>query len=256
MHRERVANDLGGTVLSISYPLAAWVIGTIGMVVGNHAAAAAERNAFVRQLEASHLELIQRLAHAVEPRDTETGEHVHRIGILCRRLAVEIGWSESQAQTLMHASIAHDIGKIGISDSILLKAGPLESDEWETMKTHTTLGAQLLAGSANPLIQMAQTIALCHHERWDGEGYPPRLRGQQIPLAGRVCAIAEVYDALMSKRRYKEAWAPEEVLAEIARGSGTHFGPALTAVFLKLAPELNTELGATVSSEEAQVAPA
>ena len=243
-----------GTVLSISYPLAAWAIGTIGMVAGNYGAAAAERNAFARQLQASQLELMQRLAHAVESRDTETGEHVHRIGILCRRLALEIGWSPAEAQTLMHASIAHDIGKIAISDSILLKAGPLEPDEWETMKTHTTLGAELLSGSPNPLIQMAERIAISHHERWDGGGYPRGLRGEEIPLAGRICAIVDVYDALMSKRRYKEAWNPEDVLAEIARGSGAHFDPALTATFLKLVPELNAELGASFSAEEAPLA--
>ena len=241
-----------GTALSVSYPLAAWAIGTIAMVAGNYGAAAADRNAFARQLAASQLELMQRLAHAVESRDSETGEHVHRIGILCRRLALKIGWSPSEATTLMHASIAHDIGKIGISDSILLKAGPLEPNEWETMKTHTTLGAQLLAGSPNPLIQMAEKIAISHHERWDGGGYPHGLRGDEIPIAGRICAIVDVYDALMSKRRYKEAWDPADVLAEIARGSGTHFDPALTAAFLELAPELDAELGASFSAEEAQ----
>jgi CHASE2 domain-containing sensor protein len=239
-----------GTVLTISYPLVAWMTGVIGMVGGNYAAANADRTAFARQLQASQLELIQRLAHTVESRDAETGEHIHRIGILCHRLALAIGWSQEEAQTLMHASIAHDIGKIGISDSILLKTGPLEPEEWEAMKTHTTRGAQLLAGSPNPLIQMAETIAISHHERWDGGGYPRGLRGEEIPLAGRICAIVDVYDALMSKRRYKEAWDPDDVVAEIARGCGTHFDPALTAAFLTLAPDLNAELGASYDCAE------
>ncbi len=243
-----------GTVLSISYPLAAWIVGTAGMVAGNYAAAAAERNAFSRQLAASQLELVHRLAQAVESRDSETGEHIHRIGVLCRRLALEIGWSPADAEMIMHASIAHDIGKIGISDSILLKAGPLDPGEWETMQTHTTIGADLLAGSPNPLIQMAEAIAISHHERWDGGGYPNGLRGEEIPLAGRICAIVDVYDALLSKRRYKDAWDPADVLAEIARGSGTHFDPAVVEAFLRFAPSLTAELQASFVREGTPVA--
>jgi putative two-component system response regulator len=155
----------------------------------------------------------------------------------------------------MHASIAHDIGKIGISDGILLKAGPLDAQEWATMKTHTIIGADLLAGSPNPLVQMAETIAVSHHERWDGDGYPYGLRGEEIPLAGRICAIVDVYDALLSKRRYKEAWQPEDVLTEIARGSGTHFDPALVDAFLQFAPELTAELQASFEREQTQSAP-
>ena len=241
-----------GTVLNVSYPMASWIVGTLGMVAGNYAAAAAERNAFSRQLAASQLELVHRLARAVESRDSETGEHIHRIGVLCRRLALEIGWRSADAEMIMHASIAHDIGKIGISDSILLKAGPLDSGEWEAMTTHTTIGAALLAGSPNPLIQMAEEIAISHHERWDGGGYPMGLKGEEIPLAGRICAIVDVYDALLSRRRYKEAWAPAEVLAEIARGSGTHFDPALVDAFLRFAPELNEELDQSFAREEDQ----
>jgi HD-GYP domain-containing protein (c-di-GMP phosphodiesterase class II) len=239
-----------GTVMSVSYPLAAWVVGTVGMVAGSYAAAASERNAFSRQLAASQLELVHRLAQAVESRDSETGEHVHRIGVLCRRLALQIGWSTAEAETIMHASIAHDIGKIGISDSVLLKPGRLDAVEWETMKTHTTIGANLLAGSPNPLIQMAEAIAISHHERWDGGGYPMGLKGEEIPLAGRICAIVDVYDALLSKRRYKDAWAPADVLAEIARASGTHFDPKLVDAFLEFAPGLVAELEASFAREE------
>ena len=238
-----------GTVLIVSYPLAAWVLGTVGMVAASYTAAAAERNAFSRQLQASQLELVQRLAQAVDSRDAETGEHTHRIGILCRRLALQIGWSPGEAQALMYASVAHDIGKIAISDEILLKAGPLQPDEWETMKTHTTIGARILSGSPNPLVQMAESIAISHHERWDGDGYPNGLRGEQIPLAGRICAIVDVFDALLSQRRYKEAWSLEDALGEISLGSGTHFDPALVTAFLALAPELTAELDASFARE-------
>jgi len=200
-------------------------------------------------LHESQLELIQRLAGAVESRDAETGEHTQRIGLLCRRLALEIGWSASEAQALMWASVAHDIGKIGIADTILLKAGPLDASEWETMKTHTTVGARLLAGSDNPLMQMAETIALTHHERWDGSGYPAGLAGEAIPLVGRICAVVDVYDALLSKRSYKEAWRMDDVLAEIERSSGTHFDPELVGAFLRLAPRLDDELQASFSRE-------
>jgi CHASE2 domain-containing sensor protein len=240
----QVAFD-SGTVLIVSYPIAAWGLGTAGMVGANYVAAFAERNAFSRQLHESQLELIQRLARAVESRDTETGEHTHRIGVLSRRLALQIGWSPIEAQTLMDASVVHDIGKIGITDGILLKPGPLDDAEREIMKTHTTIGGQLLTGSANPLVQMAESIALSHHEHWDGSGYPAGLAGEDIPLAARICAVVDVYDALLSKRPYKEAWQMDDVLAEIQRGSGTHFDPALVAAFLPLAPHLTGELHAS-----------
>jgi CHASE2 domain-containing sensor protein len=238
-----------GTVLVLSYPLAAWALGTVGMVAANYAAAFIERNAFSRQLHESQVELIQRLAQAIESRDAETGEHVHRIGVLSERLALDIGWSPAEAETLRHASVMHDIGKIGIPDRVLLKPGELDAEEWETIKAHTTLGSQILAGSANPLVQMAESVARCHHERWDGSGYPAGLKGEEIPLAGRICAVVDVYDALLSKRSYKEAWRMEDVLAEIERGSGTRFDPDLVSAFLKLAPHLAEELHASLERE-------
>ncbi len=238
-----------GTVLVVSYPLAAWALGTIGMVAANYVAAFIERNAFSRQLHESQLELIQRLAQAVEWRDAETGEHIHRIGVLCERLALDIGWSPSEAQTLRHASVMHDIGKIGIPDRVLLKPGGLDAEEWEIIKAHTTAGAQILAGSHNPLVRMAEDIARSHHERWDGSGYPAGLKGEEIPLVGRICAVVDVYDALLSKRVYREAWLMEDVIAEIERGSGTHFDPVLVSAFLKLAPQLTEELNASLARE-------
>jgi putative two-component system response regulator len=221
--------------------------------LASYAAALAERNAFSHRLQESQLELLQRLAQAVESRDKETGEHTYRIGVLCRRLALRIGWSAADAQALMYASVAHDIGKLGIPDNILLKTGPLDDPEWEIMKRHTTIGAQLLAGSANPLVQMAETIARSNHDHWDGSGYPDGLNGEQIPLAGRICAVVDVYDALLSRRSYKEAWEMDAVLAEIERGSGTHFDPRLVDAFLGLVPELTHEIHASFIRERASL---
>ncbi|HEX3835187.1 MAG TPA: CHASE2 domain-containing protein [Solirubrobacteraceae bacterium] len=240
-----------GTAMVVSYPVVAGAVGIVAMLVARYGAAVAERNAFLRRLQASQLELIQRLAQAIDSRDAETGEHTYRIAVLCRRLALELGWKPAAAESLMHASVAHDVGKIGISDSVLLKAGPLDSDEWETMKAHTEIGARLLTGSDNPLLQMAETIARTHHEWWDGHGYPRGLRGEEIPIEGRMCAVVDVYDALLSKRSYKDAWRVDDVLAELERGSGTQFDPAVVSAFLRLAPKLDAELHASFVREKA-----
>ncbi|HTZ86180.1 MAG TPA: CHASE2 domain-containing protein [Solirubrobacteraceae bacterium] len=242
-----------GTVLVITYPLAAWCLGTIGMVAASYVAAFLERNAFARQLYASQLELIQRLAQAVETRDVETGEHVRRIGRLCRRLALELGWDPVDAERLQHASAMHDIGKIGVPDSILLKPGALSEEEWAVIRAHTTVGAEILAGSENPLVQMAQDIARSHHERWDGGGYPAGLAGEEIPLAARICAVVDVYDALSSKRSYKEAWSAERVLAELEAGSGSQFDPHVVAAFLRIAPQLQREMESVVATSDGSV---
>jgi putative two-component system response regulator len=136
----------------------------------------------------------------------------------------------------------HDIGKIGLPDSVLLKPGLLDSDEWDLVKSHTTAGAAILGGSANPLVQMAERVALTHHERWDGSGYPLGLRGEEIPEEGRICAVVDVYDALLSRRVYKDAWRPEEVVRELRRGRGTHFDPTAVDAFLRLIPQLSGDL--------------
>ncbi len=228
-----------GTVLVLTYPLAAWGLAAIGTVAANYVGAFIERNAFARQLRESQLELIQRLAQAVDTRDTETGEHIQRIGRLSQQLALQIGWSAEEAEILRHASAMHDIGKIGIPDHILLKPGKLDPEEWEVIKAHTTAGAQILADSSNPLVQMARDIAMSHHEHWDGSGYPAGLKGEEIPIAARICAVVDVYDALLAKRSYKEAWTNEQALAEIQQGSETHLDPTLVAAFLALAQQLN-----------------
>ena len=137
----------------------------------------------------------------------------------------------------------HDVGKIAIPDSILRKPGPLSEDEWQLMKRHTTIGADLLAGSRSPVVQMGEVIARTHHERWDGSGYPAGLAGEDIPLVGRICAVADVFDALISVRPYKAAWTVEETLGEIARQSGRQFDPRLAALLLDMGPELTREFG-------------
>jgi putative two-component system response regulator len=148
----------------------------------------------------------------------------------------------SEAEVLQQASAMHDAGKIGIPDRILLKPGRLEQTERRLMQTHTTIGANILSGSSSPLLQMAEEIALTHHERWDGSGYPRGLRGDEIPIPGRICAIVDVFDALMSARTYKDAWTLDAALDELRKGRGTHFDPELLDTFIELAPQVLRDL--------------
>ena len=158
---------------------------------------------------------------AVEWRDAETGVHIERMGRLCERLAREVGLSVVEAELLRHASALHDVGKVGIPDVILLKPGKLDPAEWAQMQTHTTIGASILSGSKSALVQMAEQIARSHHERWDGSGYPDGLQGEEIPLAARICAVCDVFDALLSPRPYKDAWPLADVIAR-ARDPARH----------------------------------
>ena len=192
-----------------------------------------------RELREAQLEVVQRLGAAVEWRDLETKRHVDRIGRFCERLAVVIGMTPAEAETLRHASALHDVGKVGIPDGILSKPGRPDPAEWAVLKTHTTIGASILEGSASPMIQLAHQIALTHHERWDGTGYPRGLAGEDIPLAGRICAICDVFDALLSARPYKSEWPIDEVLEELRRGRGSQFDPRLLDAFLAIARELH-----------------
>jgi hypothetical protein len=237
-----------GIVISVSSPLLACGLGTAGMLAASYSSASSERRVLgwtvrrrTEQLRDAQLEIITRLAQAAESRDSDTGQHIHRIGYLCERLALEVGFSAAQARMLRQASALHDVGKIGIPDHILLKPGGLDDDEWVAMKSHATKGAEILAGSTSPLIQMAEAIARTHHERWDGTGYPTGLKGEEIPLVGRICAVCDVFDALGSRRPYKEPWAPSRVLQEIARGSGSHFDPVLVEAFLGIAEQLDDD---------------
>jgi hypothetical protein len=237
-----------GTILAVVSPLVALSLGTVAMLVVSYVTASADSRLLgwtvrrrTEQLRDVQLEIVTRLVQASEARDSETGQHIERIGRLCERLARRIGMDAPHARMLGHASAMHDVGKIGIPDRVLLKPGPLDDDEWEIMKTHTSKGAEILADSTSPLVQMAEEIARTHHERWDGGGYPEGLQGEEIPLSGRICAICDVFDALISRRPYKEPWPRLNALDEIAEGSGTHFDPALVSAFLAMVDETELE---------------
>ena len=186
------------------------------------------------ELEAARLDVIQRLGRAGEFRDNETGMHVVRMSKFCQRLALAIGLDDDFSHRLMVASPMHDVGKIGIPDSILLKPGRLDPDERKIMETHVTIGADILDNGASPVMQLARSVALTHHEKWDGTGYPNRLKGTDIPIEGRICAICDVFDALTSERPYKAAWPIEKALGVLRENSGAHFDPSLVAAFEKV----------------------
>ncbi len=183
-------------------------------------------------------EVIKRLTTAAEYRDMDTGEHILRIGLYASKLAEEMDMSEEFTERITVASQLHDIGKIGIPDSILLKPGKLTPVEFEAMKTHTTIGANILFGSTQPMLQMACSIAANHHERWDGTGYPVGLKGINIPIEARIVIICDQYDALMSKRPYKTSLSHREVYEIITKGDGRtmpqHFDPDVFRSFIKL----------------------
>lgn len=189
-----------------------------------------------QELQETQLEIVHRLAQAAEYRDNETGAHIVRLSHFAVVLGRACGMTETECDVLFHATPMHDVGKLGIPDHILLKPGKLDPEEFEIMKQHTVIGAQLLSNSHSPVLQMGELIALTHHEKWDGSGYPNRLRGEDIPLPGRICAIADVFDALSSKRCYKEAWPIEKTLAEIRASSGKHFDPHLVEIFNEMLP--------------------
>jgi CHASE2 domain-containing sensor protein len=241
-----------GIVLPPAGPLIALAAGLLAAIVGRYACAIVERrriavhnaalDAEVRrrtqQLRDTQLEILQRLGHAAEWRDQETGAHIRRIGTLARRLGLAVGLTEEEAEMLEHASALHDLGKVGVPDSVLLKPGRLEPEERAVMERHAEIGAEILAGSSSPVVQTAEAVARTHHERWDGGGSPAGGCGPQIPLAGRICAICDVFDALISERRYKRAWSVEEALDHLQAERGRHFDPYLVDAFVPLAREL------------------
>lgn len=193
-----------------------------------------------QELHETRMEIIRRLGRAVEYRDNATGLHVIRMSYFAESLARACGLSERKCDLILHASPMHDIGKIGIPDRILLKPSSLNMEEWEVMRSHTTIGAEMLAGNNSELMQTAYTCALTHHEKWDGSGYPHGLRHEDIPLVGRITAICDVFDALTSTRPYKQPWSVEEAVEEIAKRSGSHFDPVLVSRFLEIFPEIQT----------------
>jgi putative two-component system response regulator len=187
-----------------------------------------------RELSRSNLDTLRRLARAAEYRDDQTGQHTQRVGELSARLAGALGVPSAEVQRIRVAASLHDVGKIGVPDEILLKNGPLTAEERAVVETHTAIGADLLSGSSSDVMNLAATIARSHHEWFDGSGYPEGLVGEAIPLAGRIVAVADFFDAVTTSRPYRDAWPETRALAHIRERSGTHFDPAVAQAFLGL----------------------
>jgi putative two-component system response regulator len=187
-----------------------------------------------RELEEAQLEILQRLAAAAEFRDDDTGEHTYRVGHLAALLAAEAGLSAAQVDLIRRAAPLHDVGKIGIPDSILLKPGRLTNEERRIMRTHVAIGAEMLAGGRSALVQTAERIARGHHERWDGKGYPDGYAGELIPIEARVVAVADFLDAVTHRRPYRPAWSVEKAVAKIAAQRGCHFDPIVVDALLAI----------------------
>jgi len=183
-------------------------------------------------IESQH-EMAYMLGEAVEQRSKETGMHVRRVALYTEKLARLSGLSEQEATLLKRAAPLHDVGKVSIPDHILHKPGKLESDEWELMQQHAVNGAKLLAQSGRTILQKAAEIALTHHEKWDGSGYPTGLAGETIPLSGRIVALADVFDALAAERCYKPAWPADKIRQHLSEQAGKHFDPALVTLFMQ-----------------------
>jgi response regulator RpfG family c-di-GMP phosphodiesterase len=242
-----------GRILPVAVPLFALSLGTVSTISAGYVAERRERHQVTRrneeleeavrertaELRQTQLEIIHRLAHATESRDQETGLHLERISRMCEQVALALGMTPTEAETLRNASLLHDVGKIGVPDAVLLAPGELSIDERELMRRHTTVGQSILAGSSSPVMRMAEEIALTHHERWDGSGYPRGLAGEDIPLAGRICAVCDVFDALLSDRPYKHPWSLEEALTELRRERGRHFDPDVIDAFLRMVAQLD-----------------
>ena len=191
-----------------------------------------------QELNDTRLEVIRRLGRAAEYRDDMTGFHIIRMSRYSQLLALAAGMGEAEAEMLLNASPMHDIGKIGIPDSVLMKPGKLEADEWKIMQTHVDIGVEILSGSSSALMDMAAEVAQNHHEKWDGSGYPRALSGEDIPLTGRVVAVADVFDALTTERPYKKAWPVEEATDFLKEQSGKHFEPRLVELFIEILPDI------------------
>ena len=190
------------------------------------------------ELRETRLQIVQRLGRAAEYKDNETGLHVIRMSHFSQLLALAAGCSPAWAEDLLNAAPMHDVGKIGIPDAVLRKPGPLDAAEWDTMRRHPEIGAEIIGEHPSGLLQLAREIALAHHEKWDGSGYPRGLAGEAIPVSARIVAVADVFDALTTRRPYKEPWPVQEALDHIAAQAGKHFDPALVALFAPLVPQL------------------
>jgi putative two-component system response regulator len=205
------------------------------------------RTAAIRQREE---EIAIRLLAAAGSRDEETGSHVRRIGLFSAAIGIQLGWDHSRAADIRLAAPMHDIGKIGVPDSILLKPGRLTDEEYRLMQRHTVIGANMLGNSDIPILAMAREIALCHHEKWDGSGYPNGLKGEEIPVAARIVAIVDVYDAMVHRRVYKAPIPEVEVLDAMAQAAGNHFDPMLFEVFRSVLPMIRQIRDAVPEQDE------
>lgn len=192
------------------------------------------------ELKQTRLAIVQRLGRAAEYKDNETGMHVIRMSHASQIIALAAGHNASWSENLLNAAPMHDVGKIGIPDAILQKPGKLDAEEWEIMKRHAIIGAEIIGEDGSELLRMARAIALCHHEKWDGTGYPNGLKGDSIPVEARIVAIADVFDALTSERPYKPAWPVDRAVQHIESQRGAHFDPNLVDVFLRCLPEIMT----------------
>lgn len=197
-------------------------------------AVAIENVQVYEQLDAARTETLQCLARAAEYRDGATFEHTERVADLAARLATELGWKSDEVELLRLSAPLHDIGKLAVADAVLLKAGKLSDEEFEQVKVHAEAGASILSDTHSDVLRMGREIARSHHEWWDGSGYPHRLAGTAIPEAGRIVALADVYDALTSPRPYKDAWTHEQARNELLRLNGRQFDPAVIEAFLRL----------------------
>jgi len=190
------------------------------------------------ELNKTRSEIIRRLGRAAEFKDNETGMHVIRMSYYSRIIAKAIGMDDIDADLILNAAPMHDVGKIGIPDSVLLKPGKLDADEWVLMKKHPEFGANIIGNHESELLKMARIVALTHHEKWNGQGYPKGLAGEDIPLVGRIVAIADVFDALTTERPYKDAWSVERAVSLIKDEAGQHFDPVLAEAFVRSLPEV------------------
>ncbi|MBS0506819.1 MAG: response regulator [Proteobacteria bacterium] len=192
----------------------------------------------IDELRESRLQVIQRLGRAAEYKDNDTGMHVMRMSHFAHRLALAAGCPPDWADELLHAAPMHDVGKIGIADAILQKRGLLDDAERIAMRRHPQIGAEIIGEHAGGVLRLAREVAIAHHEKWDGSGYPAGLAGEQIPLCARIVALADVFDALTSVRPYKQAWTDAAAVAHLRAQAGRHFDPALAPLFVELLPQL------------------
>lgn len=191
-----------------------------------------------KEIQETQFEIVLRLGAAGELRDNETGAHVKRMSHICRLLAEKRGLGRDFSDLLLYASTMHDVGKIGIPDNILLKPGKLTPDEWQIMQQHPKIGARIIGDHDSRLIRLARETALCHHEKWDGSGYPHGLSGDSIPVAARIAAISDVFDALTSERPYKAAWPVGKAMTALEKEAGSHFEPVLVELFTEHLKEI------------------